>query len=333
MDEKDLAIVVAELEAGGPSPYIPDMGEPMPVLFGNEMSMFCGRGATEAFGKQVMVSMFVTSFRFILYRARKRGDDQILSFWHDVDFGDWRWELPDGFVIARMVLDDLDFGSEMKDRRLGPPVSWNTYWVNPEGERRLLCSTVLHLTQYHFHQQERMADWQEMITPNGDEENRKLAATWFGAKIKVAAQKPGSLDLDALWRLIEDPLKASETEVGAIPEESHMHPSKATRESQRIQVERVSKGRSGRKTPAKRVIKRALGATSQIKGVVETAASAVETGGKLAEGIAQVGKQAVQAGTGVPICIGCGKPMRPGALFCGHCGQRLVDAAVDHVKG
>lgn len=350
MKAEDLALLISELKHGGPSPFAPDMGEPMPITFQNEMFMLSGESMCSVFGKQEMVSVITTSFRLILYLSKRRGSDQCRSYWHKVNFGDWRWEEPDGFVISAIETTKPDFGIYETHEKFGPTASWETYLVNPKGERRLLEEVVVHLTRYHFHQEERFAPWDEFIAPGGiaiGGKESNPAATWFGGKLKLSSDHPGIVDLEALWQLMEDPFQASGMDGGVIPEESMMHPSKSVRETERVGISKVTKSRThkpSKSNQVKKTIKKGIDIGSRAKGAVETAqkaASLVEGSSSGAKKLIEVGektKQAVRdaqsAGVhaSVGVCIKCGAPQRSTALFCGKCGHQVAEAVVEEVK-
>jgi hypothetical protein len=350
MKAESLALLISELKNGGPSPFAADVGKPMPITFQNEMDMLSGESMCSVFGKQEMVSVIATSFRLILYLSKKRGSDQCRSYWHKVNFGDWRWEEPDGFVISSIELTKPEFGAYETHEKFGPTASWATYLVDPDGERRLLEEVVIHLTRYHFHQENRFAPWDEFISPGsvaiGGKE-RNPAATLFGAKLKFSTDHPGVVDLEALMQLMEDPFQASGIDGGDIPEESLMHPSKATRETENVGVSKVLQSRTGNPSKlaqARKAITKGISVGSQVKGSVETAqkvASLVEGSSKDAKKILGAGEKTKQAVKGsrsagahasLGVCMKCGAPRRSTALFCGKCGYQFAESVVDEVK-
>jgi len=82
MNASDLAILITEIENGGPSPFYADQAEPMPVIFANEMEMTAGKAVTSVFGEEALATIIVTSFRRILYLQRRGEKDQCRSYWH-----------------------------------------------------------------------------------------------------------------------------------------------------------------------------------------------------------------------------------------------------------
>jgi len=249
------------------------------------------------------------------------------------DFGNWRWKEPDGFLVAG-VESTFPTTSEHATK-IGPTATWQTFLVSPDGEQRLLEEVTVYLNQYHYHQQDRYAAWDEMITmPSG---NQFFAALLLGGKLSLGEETPGIVDLEALWRLYADPLEAAQQSGGYIPKESPFHPSKATRATEKVAVSKVSKGTSFART-AKKALKTTISTGSQVKGAVETAR-------KVAGLVSSVGAGATGSGAaitpgdggsgilpGVTPCAKCGAPLRSKALFCGRCGHRLGEAIVEEIK-
>lgn len=334
MKANDLAILMAEIRNGGPSPVIADQPEPMAIIFGDEMEMTAGKVVTSVFGEEALATIVVTSYRRMLLLRRKGGRDLCCSYWHKIDFGSWRWKEPDGFLVAG-VESTFPTASEQATK-MGPTATWQTFLVSPEGEQRLLEEVTVYLNQYHYHQQDRYAAWDEMITmPSG---KQYIAASLLvHGKLSLGEETPGIVDLEALWRLHTDPLEAAQQSGGYIPEESPFHPSKATRATEKVAVSKVSKGTSFARK-AKKALKTAISTGSQVKGAVETAQ-------KVAGLVSSVGADAAGPGAavapgdggsgimpGVTPCIKCGALLGSGALFCGKCGHRLGEAIVEEVK-
>jgi hypothetical protein len=146
MEADRLAVLMNELKNGGPSPFAADAETPLPMLFKHEMETLAGKGITTVFGEETLASVFVTGFRTILYQERKRGPDLCKSFWHKVDFSSWRWEEPDGFVVASFETDPPEYMADALHEEHGLPAVWKTYVVNPDGERKQIDEALVHLT-------------------------------------------------------------------------------------------------------------------------------------------------------------------------------------------
>jgi hypothetical protein len=334
MKSNDLALLIGEIKNGGPSPLIDGQPEPLPILFKDEMEQTAGKVTTSVFGEPALATLVTTSYRIQLL-LRRGGKDLCHSYWYRVNFGSWRWQEPDGFIVAGIETSCPEF-PEHKTNKNGPPATWQTYFISPEGERRLLYEAVVNLTQYHHHQEKRFADWKEVVSPSGDPEKAQPAIVFFGYKLMLVKKSPGIVDLEALWQLSTDPLEAAKGSGGNIPEESPFHPSKATRMTEKIAVSKVTKGTSHARK-VKKVLKSAISAGSQVKGAVETAQKAAgvvssfsgvagkgaaATAGEMGRGLAQ----------GVTLCVKCGAPLRAGALFCGRCGHHLGEAIIEEIK-
>lgn len=267
MKAYDLAILMAEIKNGGPSPVVADQPEPMPVIFGDEMEMTAGKVVTSVFGEDALATIVVTSYRRMLL-LRKGDRDLCHSYWHKINFGDWRWREPDGFTVAGIETTFPEFSEQITEN--GSPATWRIYFVSPTGERRLLEEATVYLSQYHYHQQHRYVKWREMISPDGSADKAQFAGVLLAYKLILDKQTPGIVDLEALWRLHTDPMEAAQEPGGIIPEASPFHPSKATRATKQVTVSKVSKGTSPART-AKKVLKTAISTGSQVKGAIETA--------------------------------------------------------------
>jgi hypothetical protein len=340
MKANDLAILMSEIKNGGPSPVIAGQPEPLAILFRDEMEMTAGKVVTSVFGEDALATIVVTSYRRMLLLRHKGGRDLCCSYWYKIDFGNWRWKEPDGFLVAG-VESTFPTASEQATK-LGPTATWHTFLVSPDGEQRLLEEVTVHLNQYHYHQQDRYAAWDEMITmPNG---KQYIAASLLvHGKLSEGKDTPGIVNLETLWRLHTDPLEAAQQSGGYIPEESPFHPSKATRATEKIAVSKVSKGTTFTRK-AKKVLKTAISTGSQVKGAVETAQKVAGLVSSVGAGTTGSGAAITPEGggsgivPGVTPCIKCGTALRSGALFCGKCGHRLgeaikvEDAAVEEIE-
>jgi len=332
MKANDLAILMAEIKNGGPSPVVADQPEPMPVIFGDEMEMTAGKVVTSVFGEQALATIVITSYRRLLL-LRKGGRDLCHSYWHRINFGNWRWREPDGFTVAGVETTFPEFSEQITEA--GPPATWQTYLVSPTGERRLVDETTVYLSQYYYHQQNRYAKWREMITPDGSADAPKAqpAGVFLAYKLMLDKQTPGIVNLEALWRLHTDPMAAAQESGGTIPEESPFHPSKATR-TKKVTVSKISKGASPART-VKKVLKTAIGTGSSVKGAIETAQKVAGLVNSFSPGAAGPGEALSQVSGKPPVvslCARCGAPLAAGALFCGNCGYRFGEAIVEEVK-
>lgn len=324
MKANDLAILVAEIKNGGPGPVIAGQPKPTPVLFSDETEMTAGKVVTSIFGEQALATLVVTSYRRLLL-LRKGGRDLCHSSWHKIDFGDWRWQEADGFTVAGIETTFPVITDQITED--GPPATWQTYFVSPTGERRLLEEVTVYLNQYYHHQQNRYALWKENISPTGKPEHAQFAFVFFGYKMLLDKQTPGVVDLDSLWSLYTDPVTASQKPGGSIPEDSPFHPSKAKRTT-KVTASRVSKGSIARK-----VLRTAIGGGSQVKGIVETAQKVAGLAGSFGVGAAAApGGGAAELPAGIMLCAQCGAPLGAGALFCARCGHRLGEAIVAEIE-
>jgi len=380
MEADQLAMLMNELKNGGPSPFAADAETPLPMLFKNEIETLAGKGVTNVFGEEALASVIVTGFRTILYQERKRGPDLCKSFWHKVDFDSWRWEEPDGFVVASFETDPPEYMVDALSEEHGLPAVWKTYVVNPDGERKQIAELLVHLTYYHYHQESRFVLWNKEIAIPLKSGNtmRHSASYFFTMKMNINYTITGTTNLDALQLLMDDPFEAAQLPGGEIPEDAPMHPNKATRAVQRVGVSRVSSGRAGRNKradQARKAVKKAVKVGSQVKSGVDLAKKAagiVASGsaagvkaaasqtkkaavsskrerpkkpsravkGKPAEkkatGPASKGRssataQAAQA-AGLRVCVACGAKLKATTLFCGECGEKVVERIIDEVK-
>ncbi|RJP53681.1 MAG: zinc ribbon domain-containing protein [Anaerolineaceae bacterium] len=330
MKAQDLAILIAEIKNGGPSPVVADQPQPMAALFGDETEMTAGKVMTFVFGEEAFATLVVTAYRRLLL-LRKGGKDLCYSSWHKIDFGNWRWQEPDGFLVAGIETTFPELSDQITKN--GPPASWQVYFVSPTGERRLLEEVTVHLSMYHYHQQNRYVLWKEKISPTGKLEHEQFAFVFFGYKILLDKQTPGIVDLEALWRMHTDPMAATRQAGGFIPEASPFHPSKAKRTT-KVTASRVSKGTSSGRI-ARKVLKIAIGTGSSVKGAIETAQKVAGLVNSFNPSAAGPGKVIGQVGDKLPpvsLCARCGSPLGSGALFCGKCGYRFGEAVVEEAK-
>jgi len=340
MDNGQFKTLISEIKNWGPSPFAADSDEPLPFTFHNEMDQTAGTGIYTGFGKPTPVFLILTSFRIILYEWRKGGTDRCRSYWHDVDFGQWQWKDPDGFVISGMKTSAIEF-DDPNDDCPDPTANWQTYFISPTGEQKVFESVKLSLKLYNYHQEERYVMWNEIISIPGYEVQGKTeypAAYLYGTKIKLSTIKTGSLDLDALWLLHNDPFEANNTDVGSIPPDSLLHPDKAQRSTTSKGVSKVSRntGRKGKK--ARQTAKKAVQTYSKVKGVVDTAqkmAKVVGGGGSAVKGTLESVKQAAQSAQSIMprFCGKCGAPLKTRVLFCGNCGNKFAQKVIEEVKG
>jgi uncharacterized Zn finger protein (UPF0148 family) len=182
--------------------------------------------------------------------------------------------------------------------------------------------------------------WNEIISIPGYEVQGKTeypAAYPYTAKIAYSSMKPGSLDLNALWLLHNDPFEANNKEVGFIPPDSFLHPDNAKRSITSRGVSKVSRntGRKGRK--ARKAAKKAVQTYSKVKGAVDTAQKVAKVAagdGSAVTGAVKSVKEAAGAvqSAAPSFCGKCGKPLKTGVLFCGNCGHKLAQKAIEEIK-
>lgn len=336
MENEQFKTLISEIKNWGPSPFAADVDEPFPFTFLNEMDSVAGTGIYTGFGKPTPVFILLSSFRIILFEKNKKGGDRCRSYWHNVDFGEWQWKDPDGFIISGMRTSEIEIGDPNPD----PTASWQTFFVNPSGEQKVFENVKLSLKLFNNSQKEQFVMWNQIISIPGYEVQGKteyFAAYPFVDKIMYSSMKPGSLDLDALWLLHNDPFEANNTEVGYIPPDSYLHPDKAKRGTIRKGISKVSRntGRKGRKT--RDAAKKAVQTYSKVKGAVDTAqkVATVAAGGGSAvtEAVKSVKEATGAVQSAAPkFCGKCGKPLKAGILFCGNCGHKLAQKAIEEIK-
>jgi len=333
VDKRHLPELMAEIENWGPSPFASQDAEPLPVYFHNEMSSTTGVTTYSGFGKRTATYLLTTSFRLILYDKRKRGKDRCRSYWHHVDFGEWRWRDKDGFVISGVRTGPIEFKDPTKEI---PYIAarWQTYFVSPSGDRKPLEDVTVYLRYYYFHQEQRYAKCDEIVSlPNLEIEGRSRypAGVLFCLKLRAQTMGTGTLDLDALWLLHTDPLKANQTEVGYIPPDSRLHPDNVLKERESRGYSKIAHSSQRRKRQfarkARKAAKQVLHVGAQARDVIGAAqeATAAVTGGDVA---GEAAKRVYRP----KFCGRCGAPITPGANFCGRCGMGLTERLLTEAK-
>ena len=135
MAEQKFKAVRTEVLKFGPSPYIPNKERALPCLFHNEMESLIGTAETDVFGKPAIVFLINTTFRIILYKYNKRGDDEVRSYWFDLDCSDDPFHDHEGFLISRIETTKPEYGGfdPPEERRY---FSWKTNYHNPDGVKK-----------------------------------------------------------------------------------------------------------------------------------------------------------------------------------------------------
>jgi uncharacterized OB-fold protein len=178
----------------------------------------------------------------------------------------------------------------------------------------------------------------------------------------------GTLKMVDLMLMHKSPEFASFHDAGSVPEDCLFHEDKATRPRETVHVKSDAKKGTAKKVQKtdkpkttekkkrdswKKAASTALDVGTKLKGgwdIFSKAASAAtssaagsikEAATKTAESAEKAGeslKQSVEETISKPgkapigVCAACGAPMRPGALFCGKCGQKAAEKVVEEVK-
>ena len=371
MADQEKKAVRSEILKFGPSPYYPNDEKPYAALFHNEMEQTVGTADTEIFGKPATVFLLVTTFRIILFKYNKRKDDEVYSFWFDVDLSDDPFHDTEGFLVSHIKTAMPEYGFDESLQR--PYFTWHYNFYNPENVKKEAAFIKIFPVKYFYHQKQQFIDVLKPISIPGYKwkgEDTYLGIVPFSGKFLVIKHSPmGTLKMVDLMLMHKSPEFASFHDAGSVPEECPFHESKATRPRESIHVKSKAKKGSSKnikkeeknKKPAekkkedslKKAAATALDVGSKIKGsweVFSKAASAVtssaagsikEAAAKTAESAEQAGKslkQSVEETISKPgkaplsVCAACGAPMRPGALFCGKCGQKAAEKVVKEVK-
>ena len=386
--------VRSEILKFGPSPYYPNDDRPIIALFHNEMEDTVGIVETDIFGQVAAVFLLITTFRMILYKYNKKKDDEVYSFWFNIDLTEDPFHDPEGFQIVRIETTLPVYGFDDSLQR--PFFTWKSVYYNSENVKKEVANIKIFPTKYHYHQKREFVDVLKPISIPGfkyEDKDTYLGIIPFTVKFFSVRRGPmGTLKMVDLMLLHKSPDFASFHEAGEVPEECKLHESKATRARESIKVKTRAKAgtsdkiqkkkeqrssevkdrkkkreaavESGETSPEakkkkdswKQVASTALDVGSKLKGgwdVFSKAASAaasttagsikdlaektVDSAEKTGKTIKDSIEKTVSDGSKIPvkpanICIACGSPLRAGALFCGKCGQEVVEKIKDEVK-
>jgi uncharacterized OB-fold protein len=348
VNDQELAVLMAELRNGGPSPFVPDQEEPWPVSFGDEGQATVGKAICPVFGEPEEVYVFATAYRFILYLRRPRGKDQCRSYWFTVNFGEWAWEGPDGFTVTGLETTQPD----LLDDDVTKPLrfAWQTFLLGPAGERRLLEEVELTVLEYYDQRRGGYVAWNQPVREPGlAASGTETQPAWamFGLQLTLAIKSPGQVNLEMLWVLSQDPSEATGRAGGRVPPDAYLvlRPDSPTVRADSV---RVDKSTGEKVSRARKAASKALEVGTQVKDGVERAqkVASVVGGAGGAPGVPGGAPAAQRPGpppgrptevvTSAPsvaaMCSSCGRPMSPGAVFCGKCGQRLAEAVAEEVK-
>jgi hypothetical protein len=369
--DRNLKALRTEVLRFGPSPFVPNKEGPMLILFHNELESIIGTAETDVFGKPASTFLINTTFRVVLYKWNKHGDDEVRSYWFHIDCSDEPFHDEEEFLIAEIETSPPEYSwDESKNR---PFFTWETSYINPDGMRKTAAVVKILPCLYHHHHENRYVDVRETIsipgyTPDGKESYPALKP--LIVKFYSPHRGPmGRLKMIDLEIMHQSPKIATAHAAGEVPEECELHESKATRPSTSYNVKsKIKKGTSKKTKPTqkkedkkpalkwKKAASTALDVGSKLKGgldVIGKAASAAAASGaesikeiteKGAETVKKAGEsiretaqetiteRAASAGSAVRICAACGALTRSGSLFCGKCGQKVPDRIVVEVK-
>jgi len=410
MADRNLKALRTEVIRFGPSPFVPNKEGPMLILFHNELESVVGTAETDVFGKPASAFLIITTFRIVLYKWNKHGDDEVRSYWFHIDCSDKPFHDEEGFLIAGVETSLHEYSmDELKNK---PFFTWDTSYMNPDGGKKIAESVKIYPTLYNHHHENRYVDVNKTIsipgyTPDGKESYPALMP--FVVKFYAVRRGPmGRLKMIDLEVMHQSPEAATRMPAGEVPDDCELHESKATRPSTSYNVKsKIKKGTSKEKKhtrkkerqpaaseakadPANQTLEKQSEPTTQAQTVEKEedkkpafkwkkmASTALDVGSKLKGGLDVIGKaasaaaasgaetikeitekgaetvkkagesiretaqetlaeRAASAGSAVRICAACGAPMRSGSLFCGKCGQKIADRAVeevkDHIKG
>jgi hypothetical protein len=371
MAERNLKALRSEVLRFGPSPFVPNKQGPMLVLFHNELESIIGTAETDVFGKPAPAFLIITTFRVVLYKWNKHGDDEVRSYWFHIDCSDEPFHDQEGFLIAEIETSPPEYSwDESKNR---PFFTWETSYINPDGIRKTAEAVQIFPLLYNHHHENRYVDVKKPVsisgyTPDGKESYPAMMP--FIVKFRAAHRGPmGRLKMIDLEVMHQSPEAATLLPAGEVPEECELHESKATRPTTSYNVKsKIKKGTRKKTKPAqkkedkkpalkwKKAASTALDVGSKLKGgldvIGKAASAAAASGAESIKGISEKGAQTVKkaggsiretagetfvergasAGSPVGICAACGRPMRPGSLFCGKCGQKVADRVIEEVK-
>ena len=371
MADQEKKAVRSEILKFGPSPYYPNDEKPYAVLFHNEMEQTVGTADTEIFGKPATVFLLVTTFRIILFKYNKRKDDEVYSFWFDVDLSDDPFHDTEGFLVSHIKTTMPEYSFDENLQR--PYFTWQYNFYNPENVKKEAAFIKIFPVKYFYHQKQQFIDVLKPISIPGYKwkgEDTYLGIVPFSGKFLAIKHCPmGTLKMVDLMLMHKSPEFASFHKAGSVPEDCLFHEDKATRPRESVQVKsKAKKGTSENtkkegktKEPAekekgdswKKAASTALDVGSKIKGgweVFSKAASSATSSaaGSIKEAATKTVESAEQAGKSLKqsleetisksgkapliVCAACGAPMRPGALFCGKCGQKAAEKVVEEVK-
>ena len=397
MTDQEKKVVRSEILKFGPSPYFPNDDLPLAALFHNEMEDIVGTVETDIFGQVSTAYLILTTFRLILYKYNKTKDDEVLSFWFDLDLSNDSFHDTEGFTITRVETTIPEYRFDEKIQR--PIFTWQYNFYNQNNVKKEAANIEIYPQTYYYRKENKFSDVLKPISLPGFKwkgEDTYLGIVPFGVKLSIFRHGPaGKLHMIDLQILHKSPEIASFHEAGEVPEDCPLHENKAKRDRVSINVkEKPKKGtakqkaaakirkakkttqeKKSEKTTAKAHSSKAEGEKKQTdkKSWKQAASTAIDIGSKLKGGWDIVSKATAAAasttassikdltektiettekageslkqsidntlsdapniaGKNLRVCVSCGAPLRSGALFCGKCGQKVMDKIVDEAK-
>ena len=252
MTDQEKKAVRSEILKFGPSPYFPNDNLPLAALFHNEMEDMVGTVETDIFGQVSTAYLILTTFRLILYKYNKKKDDEVLSFWFNLDLADDPFHDTEGFTINRVETTIPEYGFDEKLQR--PIFTWQYNFYNQNNVKKEAANIKIYPQAYYYRKENRFLD---VLKPTSlpdfkwKEEDTYLGIVPFGVKLSILRQGPvGKLHMVALQVLHKSPEIASFHEAGEVPEDSPLHESKAKRDRVSINVkEKPQKALPNKKQP------------------------------------------------------------------------------------
>ena len=218
------------------------------------METTVGTVETDLFGKTAVVFLKITTFRIILYKYNKRGDDEVRSYWFNLDCSDKPFHDEEGFLIAGVETSLPEYSV---DESKGGLFTWETSYINPDGIRKTAEVVKVFPLKYHYHQEKRYVKVLEIISVPGliiDGKESYPALLPFVGKFYTVRRGPmGKLKMIDLEIMHQSPETASSYPAGEVPEECPMHENKATRARDSIKVKsKIKKGTSEKTKPTRK---------------------------------------------------------------------------------
>ena len=223
-----------------------------------KMEQTVGTADTEIFGKPATVFLLVTTFRIILFKYNKRKDDEVYSFWFDVDLSDDPFHDTEGFLVSHIKTAMPEYGFDESLQR--PYFTWHYNFYNPENVKKEAAFIKIFPVKYFYHQKQQFIDVLKPISIPGYKwkgEDTYLGIVPFSGKFLVIKHSPmGTLKMVDLMLIHKSPEFASFHDAGSVPEECPFHESKATRPRESIHVKNKAKKGSSKNIKKEEKIKK-----------------------------------------------------------------------------